>query len=380
MTVPLVERVLSPVARERVLAESLEFPRWTVSEPLLHDAELIATGGYSPLDGFLGSEAVESVIGTMHLPSGRAWALPIVLPVDDDARAGLREGDTVLLRGGGGDPVAVLAVDEFFRVDRRRFAAKVFGTEDAAHPGVAAVLGWPALFASGRVQLITPPSHEFPEYNLTPAETREEFARRGWRRVAGFQTRNPVHRAHEYIQKCALEICDGLYLNPLVGWTKEGDIPAGARMRSYEVLVRNHFPRGRVVLGTLCAAMRYAGPREAVHHALVRRNFGCTHFIVGRDHAGVGNYYGTYDAQRIFDAFGERELGITPLFFENAFHCSACGTVATAKTCPHGDTLRTAPSGTLIRGLLAATGPVPETLMHGDVLGALKGREGDGTI
>ena len=326
----------------------------------LADVELIRVGGYRPLDGFMTRDDYRGVVHDMRLRGGERWSIPITLAVDDDGAADIREGHTVGLLGRDGKPVAMLEVRDKFRYEKTEEANLVYRTADAAHPGVA------ALYAQGDTLLGGPLSGYAPEAGdgsgdhwLTPAELKARFAELGWSTVVGFQTRNPVHRAHEYIQKAALEIMDGLLLHPLVGPTNEGDVPAGVRMRCYQVLLREYFPSDRVVLSGLPAAMRYAGPREAVFHAQVRRNYGCTHFIVGRDHAGVGDYYGPYDAQRIFDEFAPGELGITPLFFEHAFWCQTCGGMATAKTCPHDAERHVFLSGTKVRERLRDGADLP---------------------
>ena len=331
-----------------------------LGERHLGDIEMLRVGGYAPLTGFMTRADYSRVVDEMRLADGAPWSMPITLAVDDETAETVAEGDAVALLDQSDRVVGHLEVQEKFGYDKRREAQEVYRTTDEAHPGVA------ALFAQGDVLLGGPvrhaeegPTGPFPEFRLTPAELKAEFAPRGWRTVVGFQTRNPVHRAHEYIQKAALETVDGLLLHPLVGETKGDDVPADVRMRCYHVLLEKYYPRDRTILAVLPAAMRYAGPREAIFHALVRRNYGCTHFIVGRDHAGVGNYYGSYDAQHIFAEFDSNELGITPLFFEHAFWCRACSGMATTKTCPHEPSTRTFLSGTAVRELLRANQPLP---------------------
>jgi sulfate adenylyltransferase len=284
----------------------------------------------------------------MQLANGLPWAIPITLAADaSDAPA---EGAEVALYDPEGTLRGVLSVQAVYEYDKSHEARQVYRTDDEAHPGVAAVYAQGDVLVAGPVTVL--PEVESIPYQLTPAETRAAIAERGWRTVVGFQTRNPVHRAHEYIQKCALEIVDGLLLHPLVGETKSDDIPADVRMRCYLALLEDYYPQNRVLFSTLPAAMRYAGPREAIFHALMRKNYGCTHFIVGRDHAGVGSYYGTYDAQLLFDQFDPAALGIAPLKFENSFYCRRCQGMASEKTCPHGEEDRVALSGTKVRNLL----------------------------
>ena len=327
-------------------------PRLRLDSRQESDVNCLSVGAFRPLRGFMGSADHQAVVSNMRLASGAIWPLPIILAVNGLVARGFRAGEDIVLLGSDGEPLAVLALSEVFQVDLDEELEASFGTADDAHPGVAARRAQGDHLLAGEVRCLREPVGSFPQYDLTPAQARARFSELQWKTVVGFQTRNPVHRAHEYLHKVALETVDGLFLQPLVGDTKGDDISASVRMRCYEALLKGYYPAGRVVLGTYPAAMRYAGPREAVLHAIVRRNYGCTHFIVGRDHAGVGNYYGTYDAQRLVCSLDQAELGIIPIPFEHTFFCRTCAQMASPRTCPHGDDERTALSGSAVREML----------------------------
>ncbi|HWV57214.1 MAG TPA: sulfate adenylyltransferase [Longimicrobiales bacterium] len=350
----LVDRVLRGEGAAQARARAASLKSISVPSHVLSDLYLIAVGALSPLEGFMGSADYEAVLTRTTLANGLPWSVPITLAAHSSDVADVKPGDEVALTAPDGQLAGILHVRERFSWDPDREAQAVFGTTDRAHPGVA------RLYDAGDILLAGPIDYlyegdisGFPELNLTPAEVRAEIERRGWKTVVGFQTRNPVHRAHEYLQKCAMETVDGLLLHPLVGDTKSDDVPADVRVECYRVLLERYYPQDRVLLAVLPAAMRYAGPKEAIHHAIMRRNYGCSHFIVGRDHAGVGNYYGTYDAQLIFDKLDGDALGIQPLKFEHSFYCRACEQMVTAKTCPHGKDQHVFLSGTQVRAYLS---------------------------
>lgn len=355
----LINRILEGAERERWLAKAATLPKLEVDAWALSDIEMIAIGGFSPLEGFMTQADYEGVVNNCHLKSGFVWSIPVTLAVTPQQAQDLK-GDVAL--AASGNVVAILHLEESFGPDKAREAQQVFRTTDETHPGVKRLNTIGAVYLAGKISVVNrPKATTFLPYRLDPKDTRRIFAERGWKRIVAFQTRNPIHRAHEYIQKCALEICDGILLHPIVGETKGDDISAAVRMKSYEVLLENYYPKDRVLLAVNPASMRYGGPREAIFHALIRKNYGCTHFIVGRDHAGVGKFYGTYDAQKIFDDFPAGDIGIIPLNFENTAYCTVCLGMVSSKTCPHPAQKHVSLSGTRVRELLVAgTLPPPE--------------------
>ncbi len=360
----LVDRRVAAAEALELAARAAELPQVVLSSREAADLDLLAVGAYSPLGGFMTRAEYEGVVESATLPGGVVWTLPVTLPLPDPSVA--RGAAELALVDERGRLRGVLEVAEVFERDLAREAREVYRTEDPAHPGVAALLASPPAVAGGTVRAL--PSPERYPLAHDPAETRALMRERGWQTVVGFQTRNPVHRAHEYLTKVALEQVDGLLLHPLVGATKDDDVPADTRMRCYEVLLERYYPAQRVLLGTFPAAMRYAGPREAVFHGLVRRNYGCSHFIIGRDAAGVGSYYGTYDAQKLYDELGGAErLGFTAFKFEHTFYCNACEGMASTRTCPHGADDRVILSGTAVRKLLSEGGEVPHTFTRPEV-------------
>ena len=354
----LVSNMASEVELVDLQERARGLPEITVGSRQLAELEMLAIGAYSPLSGFMKRADYLGVVNDMHLENGLPWSVPITLSVTSEQAVSLKEGSQVALVNEQGTLQAVMLLEEKYGYDKQHEASKVYRTTEEAHPGVKVVYQQGDVLLGGAVRVVALPNQTFAKHRFTPVQSRQQFIERGWKRVVGFQTRNPVHRAHEYIQKCALETVDGLYLHPLVGDTKRDDIPADVRMRCYEVLLEHYYPEDRVVLGVLPASMRYAGPREAVFHALMRKNYGCSHFIVGRDHAGVGNYYGTYDAHYIFAEFDPAKLGIIPMFFDHTFFCRACDSMASSKTCPHGTDQHVTLSGTKVRQMLQA-GEIP---------------------
>ncbi|MEG4089398.1 sulfate adenylyltransferase [Microcoleus sp. Pol12B4] len=351
----LVNRIATLDQRQEFFDKAEVLPRVQLSDRSISDLQMIAIGALSPLKGFMNEADYRSVVKQMRLSNGLPWSVPITLSVTEAVADTLKEGTLVRLDTAAGEFVGLLELAEKYRYSKEEEALNVYRTDDIKHPGVQVVDKSGPVNLAGDVWLLERELDvRFPQYQIDPAKSRILFKEKGWKTIVGFQTRNPIHRAHEYIQKCALETVDGLFLHPLVGTTKEDDIPADVRMRCYEILLEKYYPKDRVILAINPAAMRYAGPREAIFHALIRKNYGCTHFIVGRDHAGVGDYYGTYDAQHIFDEFEPGELGIVPMKFEHAFYCKLTEQMATTKTSPSTPEQRVHLSGTKVREMLRA--------------------------
>lgn len=358
----LINRIATPAEKNEFLEKAAHLPAVQLDDRAVSDLVMIAIGGFSPLNGFMEQADYELVVTDMHLKNGLPWSIPITLSVDESVAEPLKEGEWVRLNDRDGRFIGVLELTQKYRYNKAHEAINVYRTDEEKHPGVAVVYQQGSINLAGPVWLLERDPHPlFPTYQVDPIQSRTAFQERGWKTIVGFQTRNPIHRAHEYIQKCALETVDGLFLHPLVGATKSDDIPADVRMRCYEIMIEHYFPSDRVILAINPSAMRYAGPREAIFHALIRKNYGCTHFIVGRDHAGVGDYYGTYDAQYIFNEFEPGELGITPMMFEHAFYCKRTQSMATTKTSPSTPEERIHLSGTKVRELLRrGDSPPPE--------------------
>ena len=354
----LINRTAQGAEREALLQSAANLPTITLNAREEADLELIANGAFSPLEGFLGEADYLSVRDNKRLANGLVWSIPITLSVSEEEKNNLKVGEDIALNGRDGRLLAILHLAEIYTYDKEKEAEQVYRTTEDKHPGVAALYAQKDVLLGGKITLLNKVSEAFGKYRFTPAQLRALFAEKGWSRIVAFQTRNPIHRAHEYLTKTALESVDGLLVHPIVGETKSDDIPADVRIEAYEALLSNYYPTNRTQLAGLPAAMRYAGPREAIFHALIRKNYGASHFIVGRDHAGVGTYYGTYDAQKIFSEFTAEEIGINLFFFENTFYCQGCGGMASLKTCPHDTAQHVSLSGTKVREMLV-NGEIP---------------------
>lgn len=349
----LINRIAQGKEKEELIKQAQKFYKINIQDRFISDCEMIAIGGFSPLTGFMDKDTAISVIEKMKLPGGIIWSIPILLPISKSEYSKIKNGDKVILKDKHDKFIAIIEVSEKFTLDLENYCQKVFKTTEIAHPGVKAVKEAGNYFIAGDIKLINRPAREKidKDYFKDPLQTRKEFKEKGWNSIVAFQTRNPIHRAHEYLIKCALENTDGALIHPLVGETKSDDIPAEVRMQCYETIIENYFNQKRTMLTVLPTAMRYAGPKEAIHHMIMRKNYGCTHMIIGRDHAGVGDYYGTYEAQELVDKVSE-QLGIVPLKFEHSFYCNKCENMATTKTCPHPASDHVFLSGTKVRKML----------------------------
>lgn len=361
----LIDRTLKGECRAEALEKAKTLPVLRIDDESISDVENLATGVFSPLEGFLGQRAFRSVLHEMRLPDDLPWTIPVILDASKEDASRFKEGGEVLLESGAGRPVAILHLEEKYEFDREELAEKVFLTADRAHPGVAKAVARKDVLLAGPVDLIDISPTPFDRYKLSPKETRVLFKEKGWKTVVAFQTRNTPHIGHEYLQKTALTFTDGIFVNPVIGRKKKGDFKDEVILASYEELIRNYYLKERAVMAILQMEMRYAGPREAIFHAIVRKNFGCSHIIIGRDHAGVGSYYQPYAAQDIFEEFPD--LGIAPLFFRSFYHCRKCGSAVNEKTCPHPRSDQLQFSGTKIRDMLVGGQVPPPELMRPEV-------------
>ncbi len=361
----LIDRVLDEKTREKTIEEAEELPEVEVSSELTKDIENIAYGIFSPLEGFLGQEDYSSVLHKKRLANDLPWTIPILLDVSKDKAAKLTAGDDIALVDKSGQCIAILHLEEKYGLDKKELAQQVFKTTEVAHPGIAKAFDMKDVLLGGKIDLVNASRDPFSRYRLKPAETRVLFREKGWRTITGFQTRNVPHLGHEFVQKTALSFVDGVFINPVIGRKKKGDFKDELILEAYDALIENYYLKDNAVLAVLETEMRYAGPREAIFHAIVRKNFGCTHLIVGRDHAGVGKYYGPYEAQEIFDEFPD--LDITPIFFKTFFHCKKCGGAVSERTCPHGDDYRAYFSGTKIRDMFMRGERPPPEFMRPEV-------------
>jgi sulfate adenylyltransferase len=351
--VTLISRIAKGKEKEELIKQAQKFYKINIQDRFISDCEMIAIGGFSPLTGFMDKNTAISVIEKMELPGGIIWSIPILLPISKFDHSKIKNGDKAILLDKHDRFIAIIEVNEKFTLDLENYCQKVFKTTEIAHPGVKAVKEAGNYFIAGDIKLINRPAREKidKDYFKDPLQTRKEFKEKGWNSIVAFQTRNPIHRAHEYLIKCALENTDGALIHPLVGETKPDDIPAEVRMQCYETIIENYFNQEKTILTVLPTAMRYAGPKEAIHHMIMRKNYGCTHMIIGRDHAGVGDYYSTYEAQELVDKVSE-QLGIIALKFEHSFYCNRCENMATKKTCPHSADAHVFLSGTKVRKML----------------------------
>ena len=340
-------------------------PQYEINTNLSEDIINIANGVFSPLEGFLYDNDLENVITHKRLSNDTPWTIPILLDFNKNELKDIKEGDTILLTNKETGLQATLTLEEIYKYDKKTLAESVYQTKDTSHPGVNNIYQMKEQLIGGKINLLKTKTREYDEYNLTPQETRVLFKEKGWREIVAFQTRNPPHIGHEYVQKTALTFVDGLFINPIIGKKKTGDFKDEVILKSYDTLMKHYYLKNRAVMSILRTSMKYAGPREAIHHAIMRKNFGCTHFIVGRDHAGVGSYYGPYDAHDIFNEFPD--LGIIPVFFRSFSRCTKCGSVVNDKICPHDQKYHINFSGKKIREILRNGQVPPEDMMRKEV-------------
>lgn len=356
----LVDRII-----KKESFDTKEITKFEINTNLSEDILNIANGVFSPLEGFLGNNDLENVVADKRLADDTPWTIPILLDFNDKEFKEIKEGDTILLTNKESGVLAIMDIEEIYNYNKKTLAQAIYSTKDTSHPGVSNIYNMKQHLFSGKITLIDCKTREFDEYNLTPKETRILFKEKGWQEIVAFQTRNPPHIGHEYVQKTALTFVDGLFINPIIGKKKSGDFKDEVILSSYDTLMKHYYLKDRAVMSILRTSMKYAGPREAIHHAIMRKNFGCTHFIVGRDHAGVGNYYGPYDAHEIFSEFPD--LNIIPVFFRSFSRCTKCGSVVNDKICPHDPKYHINFSGKKIRELLKNGKIPPEDMMRKEV-------------
>lgn len=351
----LVRRTVGKKTKDRILSEIDDYTRLDIKEVNAVDVQSIATGVYSPLTGFMMSDELQSVLLNMRLPDDIPWTIPVVLDINKE-KITFEEGDALMLFYNN-RPMARMYVDDIYDYNKKEYVESVFKTTDDAHPGVQRVMGLEDTLLGGEIELLEDLENPYKEYTLTPQETRILFREKGWETVVAFQTRNVAHVGHEFLQKSAATFVDGLFINPVIGKKKPGDFKDDVILKAYDELIKHYYPKEITHMSILRYEMKYAGPKEAIHHAIMRKNFGCTHIIIGRDHAGVGNYYGPFDAQHIFKEFPD--LGMDPMSFQAFFYCHKCGNIVNSKICPHDKEYHDFLSGTKMRELLK-TGEVPK--------------------
>ena len=369
----LISSLVDGDERTESIKEAQTLPEVRLNSREVSDLIMLAMGAFSPLQGFMGKEDYQQVVAEMHMKSGLLWPIPVTLAISKDEAKKIKEGQEVaLINSENNELMSSMLIQEKYSYDKNLEALQVFGTEDIKHPGVKKLYEQGEVYLGGPVKVFSEGGYpeRFTEF-ARPAETRAIFASKGWTTIAAFQTRNPMHRSHEYLTKIALEVCDGLFIHPIVGKLKAGDIPAKVRIECYRALIDNYYPKDRVVLKVYPMEMRYAGPREAILHAIIRQNFGCSHLIIGRDHAGVGGYYDPFYAQKIFDELSPGDLHIQPLKLDLAFWCQKCDSMASPKTCPHADEDHLLISGTKLRDMLSKGEIPPEQFSRKVVLDIL---------